>query len=170
MALWFIRRGSTSRRTGDVNESEEITASDPATVYNVVAAQMQQHDMLMWQVPVLSLTAQAFLFTIILGGDSSRTARVLASALAAISSILSMQLMAKHHWYRQLEWKWLGDFEEKHKMEHAHAHGNDRASKRSLPQGIIYQSSYKLWQVGLSIFGLVSTICLILAVVKPHLL
>lgn len=166
--MLFIRRGSASRRTGLLNASEEITASDPATVYNVVAAQMQQHDMLMWQVPVLSLTAQAFLFTIILGGDSSRTARVLASALAAISSILSMQLMAKHHWYRQLEWQWLGTFEEKHRMEHAH--GNDPTGKRTLLRRIIYQSSYNLWQVGLSLFGLVSTICLILAIVKPHLL
>jgi hypothetical protein len=72
---------------------------------------MQQHDLLMWQVPVLSLTAQAFLLTIVLGGNSTPTSRVLASALALLASILSMQLMAKHRWHVKVERKWLAEFE-----------------------------------------------------------
>jgi hypothetical protein len=168
MISWLIPRTASRRQNGLPKESEQIIASDPATVYNVVAAQMQQHDLLMWQVPVLSLTAQAFLFTIILGGESSRTARILASTLAVISSILSMQLMAKHHWYRQLEWKWLGAFEEDHHLEQAHK--RPQKGEQSFLSGLIHQSSYNLWQVGLALFGVVSTLCLVLAVIKPHIL
>ena len=46
--------------------------------YMVVAARRTQFDQLVWQVPVLSLTAQAFLFSIALAGDASRAARVVA--------------------------------------------------------------------------------------------
>jgi hypothetical protein len=168
MHSWIAVKTLARRRAASTGRIGQISASDPATVYNVVAAQMQQHDLLMWQVPVLSLTAQAFLFTIILGADSSRMARILASILAVISSILSMQLMAKHHWYRQLEWKWLGDFEEKNHLERAH--GFVRKGKQPPLSRLIHQSSYNLWQVGLALFGVVSTFCLVLAVIKPHLL
>jgi hypothetical protein len=37
-----------------------------------------QWDALLWQVPSLSLPAQAFLLTIALGPDASRTSRLLA--------------------------------------------------------------------------------------------
>ena len=50
--------------------------------YAIVAARRTQFDQLVWQVPVLSLTAQAFLFSIALSADASRTARVIASVLS----------------------------------------------------------------------------------------
>ena len=43
--------------------------------YAIVAARRTQFDQLVWQVPVLSLTAQAFLFSIALSHDATRTAR-----------------------------------------------------------------------------------------------
>lgn len=43
----------------------------------------------------MSLTGQAFLLSIALAADSSRTARSLAAALAIVISVLSMQLMAR---------------------------------------------------------------------------
>jgi hypothetical protein len=164
----LVRRDLQGKKVDRPIESQQVTASDPATVYNIVAAQMQQHDLLMWQVPALSLTAQAFLFTIILGADSSRTSRIISCALAIIASVLSMQLMAKHRWHRNREWKWLGDFENKHNLEQAHDQAPKR--RRSLLNKVMYQSSYTLWQVGLALFGVVSSFCLVLAAIKPSLL
>ena len=46
-----------------------------------VAARRTQSDQLVWQVPVLSLTAQAFFFSIALSPDGTRTTRIIASLL-----------------------------------------------------------------------------------------
>src|SRR5687767_14875501 len=51
---------------------------------------------MMWQTPVISLTAQAFLFTIALGPGSSLTSRLIAAFLAAIAAFASVILMRKH--------------------------------------------------------------------------
>ncbi|MER6612681.1 hypothetical protein [Streptomyces xantholiticus] len=46
---------------------------DDTVVYQAVAARRMQWDALLWQVPALSLTAQAFLFTITLGLEVAGT-------------------------------------------------------------------------------------------------
>lgn len=171
---------------------EQPQNADSAIVYNVVAQQMQQHDLLMWQVPVLSLTAQAFLLTIVLGGSSAPTSRVLASSLALLASVLSMQLMAKHRWHVQVERKWLADFERKHQLDQFHKFTDVKAVRpkasgqensliprlaqaasrafKNLSWTLIKRSSFALWQVGLGLFGIVAVLCLILSVVQPSLL
>jgi hypothetical protein len=64
--------------------------------YAAVAARRTQFDQLVWQVPVLSLTAQAFLFSIALSPDGTRTIRIIASLLSLVMSFLSLHLMVKH--------------------------------------------------------------------------
>jgi hypothetical protein len=64
--------------------------------YAAVAARRTQFDQLVWQVPVLSLTAQAFLFSIALSPDGTRTARIIASLLSLVMTFLSLHLMVKH--------------------------------------------------------------------------
>lgn len=69
--------------------------SDDA-IYSAVAARRAGYDSMAWQVPVISLTAQAFLFTIALGPDSRPLARVIACSLGLAVTILSMLLLARH--------------------------------------------------------------------------
>ena len=49
-------------------------------VYEVIAGRRNTYDGLLWQMPMLGLTAQAFLFTIALG-SGGRFARITASLL-----------------------------------------------------------------------------------------
>ena len=63
--------------------------------YQVVAARRQNYDNLLWQTPVISLTGQAFLFTIALG-SGSKLSRIIASLLALIAALASSQPLARH--------------------------------------------------------------------------
>ena len=76
-------------------------------LYQVVAARRLGHDTLLWQVPVMSLTAQAFLLTIALGASSSVAARVVSSLLSLVSLLASMQLMARHRPMELMDARWL---------------------------------------------------------------
>lgn len=50
--------------------------------YAILASRVNHWDQLLWQMPVLSMTAQAFLFTISLGPDTSQVARTIACILS----------------------------------------------------------------------------------------
>jgi hypothetical protein len=137
--------------------------------YQAVAQRRLQHDMLMWQVPALGLTAQAFLLTIALGGGSGRVARILAALLAALSSGLSMQLMARHRWHEATERAWLEAFQRRHGLDPVHRVQFDLAPDVGVRPAnrIAAWRSYRTWQVGLAIFGLISLLGLALAIFRP---
>jgi hypothetical protein len=66
------------------NESPGKTTSEPTEAavlaeYAAIAARRTQWDSLLWQVPTLSLTAQAFLFTIALTQGNDAWARIISS-------------------------------------------------------------------------------------------
>lgn len=63
-----------------------------ASLLNVYATQFGSYTTMLWQVPALSLTAQAFLMTIALG-DGSRTAKLAASVLSIVIAWASWVLM-----------------------------------------------------------------------------
>jgi hypothetical protein len=63
------------------------------TLLNVYTTQFGSYTTLLWQVPVLGLTAQAFLMTIALGMGISDDARIAASALSIIIAWASWRLM-----------------------------------------------------------------------------
>jgi hypothetical protein len=75
--------------------------------YAAVAARRTQFDQLVWQVPVLSLTAQAFLFSIALSPDGTRTTRIIASLLSLVMTLSLLLLegglavLTDHHEGRQ---------------------------------------------------------------------
>lgn len=98
--------------------------------YQVVAARRLQWDNLVWQVPVLSLTAQAFLFTIALGGDSTRAARVISSVLSLVVSALCMSLMARHRQSEIMDAHLLADHEAQKWGIKPTLHGADFAELR----------------------------------------
>lgn len=78
--------------------------------YPVVAGRQQSLNTLLWQTPALSLTAQAFLFTIAFS-ELPATIRFAPSFLIVLVATASLQLMAKHRKYEEITSKQLGNFE-----------------------------------------------------------
>lgn len=124
--------------------------------YHIVASRRQTTDSLMWQVPVLSLTAQAFLFSIALDSQVARAAQLVAAILALITSLGSIQLMIKHRHHETLDSKWLEQFEKRNrplgfKLVHA---------RRAKPEGrrlwrlVLSIKSYHTWLFVLGVFAL----------------
>jgi hypothetical protein len=64
-----------------------------ASLLGVYSAQYASYTSLLWQVPALSLTAQAFLLTIALTGGNDNRAKVLASSLSIVIAFASTRLM-----------------------------------------------------------------------------
>lgn len=74
----------------------EPTEGAAIAAYQAVAGRRAQWDSLLWQVPVLSLTAQAFLFTIELSQGNDAWARVISGMLSLNIAVISIMLMARH--------------------------------------------------------------------------
>jgi hypothetical protein len=138
--------------------------------YAAVAQRRVHYDALMWQVPALGLTAQAFLLTIALGHDSGRLSRILASSVAAVVSVLTMQLMAKHRWHERVDSQWLEKFERRHGLDVVHQSRHTLARELNLggPGGPARWRSYRLWQVAIGLLGVVGIGCTILALFAPN--
>ena len=89
-------------------------------VYEAVNARHVSHNELMWQTPVLAMTAIAFLMTIALG-DGSTWGRAVASLLSATVAGISVQLMARHSVHQIADADLLWAIERTRGMRTAHA-------------------------------------------------
>jgi hypothetical protein len=149
--------------------------------YAIVAARRMQFDQLVWQVPVLSLTAQAFLFSIALSPDTTRTARVIACLLSFLTTALSMHLMVKHRQAEIGDSEWLEAYERQLKPPLPGMswpmHGGAWASyrRRTDPKigwpGFARRiPGFHVWIWGLALFGVAAIFVLLLALFWPELL
>jgi hypothetical protein len=109
---------------------------------------------MLWQTPVLSLVAQAFLFTIILSGSTKPGSRIIAALLALITSVSSLQLLAKHRY---------GEKSLAVELDHIEkTTGRFRMNRyRRSNNWFINRSSYRIWLVVLSLFGVAALITLL---------
>lgn len=121
---------------------------------------LQAMDALMWQVPALSIAAQAFLLSIALNAESSGFAAGMAAVLALIASLSSIQLMTKHRFLEVRDSIWLEQFERKHQLDTDHAQP-EKPSDDGLTSILVGISSYKLWLGTLAVFGLAAVIILL---------
>ncbi len=83
----------------DCPDCPEIDPSVLAAIIESTEARRQTTDQMMWQVPVLSLTAQSFLLTIALrptGED--RLSQVVAASLAVVAALATIQLLTRHRY------------------------------------------------------------------------
>ena len=120
--------------------------------YDVLASRRLATDGMLWQTPVLSLTAQAFLFTIALGPGSTAGARVIAACLALVASLASIQLMAKHRYHEVKDSAVLREYEDAKESNGFQAiHGRPSED----PNAAWYHriSSYHLWLGMLAVFA-----------------
>ena len=138
-----LRGPRTSRGTGkEFNVSpHEMTDIQ----YQLIASRRQNHDTMLWQTPVISLTAQAFLFTIALG-TGSIPGRVLASLLALISALASLHLLAKQR-HLELHYSRLLEAHERAKGLPPLHHPPPKAA------GALGWSAYTVWKYVFGIFG-----------------
>lgn len=144
---------------------------DPAPeVYAAIATRRLQWDNMVWQVPVTSLTAQAFLLTIALDDMSSKAARIAASGLAVIAAILAVQLMTRHRQAEITDAHWLWRYEETHHSHHV-VHGPAWRQRRNQQDPEVWPifrwlrrlPGFATWAIGLSLFGLVALATLVSA-------
>src|ERR1035438_162519 len=164
---WPSRYGLAD--TGQMTTSPGSRAIPPdLPVYQAVAARRMQWDALLWQVPSLSLAAQAFLLTIALGSDASRTARLLASGLGVAAALLSLHLLIRHRQAEVTDAYWLAAYEQQHFG--TTAHGREWRDRRNAtvirgPLGALARiPAFPVWQAALSPFGVVALVAFVLAI------
>lgn len=167
--LGMSLRGSTCCETLQAGDRDDV-------VYQAVVSRRLQWDNLVWQVPLLSLTAQAFLFTIALAGDTSRTARVIAAGLSLIVTFLSITLMARHRQAEIADAHWLEAYEDDHFSGMGDAvHGRAFQARRNttaigagrVGRMIPMRPGFATWVIGLAGFGVAALIVLVVTIFWP---
>jgi ADP-ribose pyrophosphatase YjhB (NUDIX family) len=134
--------------------------------YDALNARYVSHNELMWQTPVLAMTAMAFLLTIALG-SSQNWMRALGAALSALVAIISAQLMAKHSSSQLADADELLKIELRQDMPPIHGkptYAHVRFSLRNLRAWFASKRSRVWWFNGLLLFAAVSMVIAILAV------
>lgn len=106
--------------------------------YQALNARRDIFNNLVWQTPVISLTAQAFLFTIILSKDGTDLGRIIGSILALISALGSLQLLAKHRFMEVQHAMILQSYETAHTWYAANR-------QFRAPNWVVRRSSYWVW-------------------------
>ena len=74
----------------------ELKPNELRDIYPVIASRRLQWDNLLWQVPMISITGESFLFTIILNSSTSKDARIISSLLAIVISYASISTLGRH--------------------------------------------------------------------------
>jgi general stress protein CsbA len=159
-----------------VSDEPAIDPDERRLIYATVTARRLQQDSLVWQVPVLSLTAQAFLYTIALGPDSSSFARIVSAVISIVITVLSVTLMARHRQSEVTDAEWLTEYEATLPPAYRQ-HGRpfqERRDRQQTDRGaftllVLPWPAFRTWIVGLGIFGLISGFVIVATVVQPEL-
>ena len=104
----------------DESDFAEDEVSPGLEQYAVVAARRQQWDILLWQMPTMALTGEAFLLTISLARSTSQTGRIIASSLAFVVAIAALHSLAAHRLSELTDAAWLRDHERTHGAPQIH--------------------------------------------------
>ena len=170
-------------------EEESGPDSEPSqtvlAVYSALATRRISWDTMLWQVPVLSMTGQAFLLTIALGQGSTHVARYISSSLSVVAASTSLILMAGHRRSELADAQSLQEFEENHSPNFV-VHGLLFSQRRRaiqindstlnafekcinmLSRAVSPKSSFPYWMLGISMFGLAGLTALLLTAFAPR--
>lgn len=130
--------------------------------YPLVSSNRRGYDMLIWQTPVLSLTAQAFLFVIAFGSNNDAVGRIIASVLALCTALASMQLMAKHRLHEKRSSEELEEFEKQNQENGYKVIHSTRDNKNKI--WYLRLRSYAVWMSMLFAFVGASILAIIISV------
>jgi len=132
--------------------SRELTPDAQAALLAVYAGQFGSYTTLLWQVPALSLTAQAFLFTIALAKDVDPGARAVTGMLSVVTSLMSIYLMVSHRIHAERQGRVAMDLAQQLGAQRG-PEGYHRGAA-----GVwagVNRGSFALWILGLGLFGMV---------------
>lgn len=130
-------------------------------MYEIVANRRNQWDLLLWQVPALTFTAQAFLLTIALNPGTDPWARICSTFISIVVTFLCLNLMARHRQAEVTDAEWLERYE---RQKYGYTvHGKSWAEQRRKTRhgGCLNRfRGYRTWAGGIIIIGIISlTIC-----------
>jgi ADP-ribose pyrophosphatase YjhB (NUDIX family) len=131
--------------------------------YQAISDRSLSHNELMWNTPVLAMTAMAFLLTIALG-SAAPWQRALAASLSLIVALASVQLMAKHSHGQLADSELLHELEVKLGLPTVHARPKSARMRRPLTGILAKGRSRSIWIVALALFALASAVVAVLAV------
>jgi hypothetical protein len=168
-----------------VSDEDAGRASGPADLgqYAIVANRRQQWDTLLWQMPTMSLTGVAFLFTIALGPSTSVVGRVISSLLALVIALVCLHSLSGHRISEITDATWLHEHE--HERGGAHLHGLSWRERRqrvveeqrrsaSLTDRLVARSwrfrSIEIWFWTMAFIAGTALVVLVISVVDAHLL
>ena len=145
--------------TAAVPPSVRLSREELLLIYQVVEARRLAVDSMIWQVPGLALTAQAFLVTIELSPGVGALAQITTGILAMLVSLMSIQLMLRHKLRELADSVRLERFEREFGWDLIH----DRIEGYALRYGVkaswfVRFKSYRIWIAGLCAFGLVGLV------------
>lgn len=133
-------------------ESQGLKPDVQAALLAVYAGQFGSYTTLLWQVPALSLTAQAFLFTIALAKDVNPGARVLTGILSVVTSLMSIYLIFSHRIHAERQGRVAMDLA----LQLGAQRGLEKFHRGAA--GVwagVNRGSFALWILGLGLFGMV---------------
>lgn len=135
--------------------------------YVILNERRNSFNSLVWQTPVISLTAQAFLLVIALSQNVSRKAQFVAAMLGFTAALASVQLLIKH---RAME-KFHAVTLKKYELLNGLALSNEKLKNhdKSFIGKIQKISSYKIWIALLSLFAIV-TLLIMIHIIFPNLI
>lgn len=166
----------------DVNRAPD-ESRDELEQYAIVANRRQQWDTLLWQMPTMVLTGEAFLFTISLGAQIATTGRIIAATLSLLVALASLHSLASHRLSELADSAWLHEYELAHGAPELHGLswrgrrlGVVAAQRRSpsVTDRLISFSgamrSIVVWFWTMVFIAAAAVVTLVLAVGWPHLL
>jgi hypothetical protein len=116
--------------------------------YDALKSKQLSYDNLMWQTPLLCVTAQSFLFSVALTSANSLNAKIVSALLTIILGFAAIQLMAKHRHHEILTSKKLDIIEEEYDLVNVHAKPKEVEGFFCF---IVKISSFKIWIIALTI-------------------
>lgn len=127
--------------------------------YALINSKRDAANSLVWQTPVVGLTGLAFLFTVLLAGDTSRQGRWIAAILAMAISAGTIQLTTRHRDHEVL----LAKIAHRYEVER----GLFEMNAKPIWNGRLSRlSSVRVWQ---TLFAIAFASALIAAIVVPDL-
>ena len=111
-----------------VDSKNSVDAEYIRALHSALASKRATYDLMLWQAPMISLTAQAFLLTIAFSDDRLYFYRIVSGLAATFIGLASWQLFIRHSAMELQASKKLEDLEEKYFPQKAHCRPDQESS------------------------------------------
>lgn len=134
------------------------------TVLEIAEDRRTHTDAMMWQVPMLTLTAQAFLLQVGLGASTATLGRAIAALLGLVTALAAIQLLDKHRLHEVQLARWLEQVEVDRALPRLHSR-QLQALYAGSPKASRWQqaSSFSVWRYALWTFAGADALLLVIS-------